>query len=168
MWVFDSDSFIWKLQWCGSSSRPAVRGPLRFNLHWADIGPDVVPKATPFPIFGICSQSALHRIAMNVAQLLDETLVAAHVVVVVALLPEGCVVSLLIMQFPGAQPKSSAIELLLQEPQLRFPKVASARAPASRHNHILESRRCAVSVLNFRQSCREPGRPADVADAGNN
>ena len=45
-------------------------------------------KAAPPPVFGTLAQSRLHRVAMNVVELLYKLRMIANVEIVVALLPE--------------------------------------------------------------------------------
>jgi len=47
-----------------------------------------MPEAAPWPVFGSLNEAALDRIAVNVAELLDEFGVCQDVEVVVAALPE--------------------------------------------------------------------------------
>lgn len=62
--------------------------PLRFNLHASRASCGVVEKAAPLPILRTRAQSAVHGIAVDVAQLFCELAVMADVEIVVALLPE--------------------------------------------------------------------------------
>jgi hypothetical protein len=50
-------------------------------------------KAAPRPVFGALAQSRLHRVAMNVVELLYELRMIANIEIVVALLPEMVSVS---------------------------------------------------------------------------
>src|SRR5271157_1448208 len=50
-------------------------------------------KTAPRPMFRFCDQPALHRIAVNVAQLLDALALRPHVEIVIASLPEVCPVT---------------------------------------------------------------------------
>jgi hypothetical protein len=53
----------------------------------------VMEKAAPRPVFGALAQSLLHRVPMNVVELLYKLLKIANVEIVVALLPEMVSVS---------------------------------------------------------------------------
>src|SRR5271157_3211799 len=50
-------------------------------------------KTAPRPMFRFCDQPALHRIAVNVAKLLDALALRPHVEIVIASLPEVCQVT---------------------------------------------------------------------------
>src|SRR5271157_4256384 len=63
-------------------------GPLGLDFH-SPLSPGcVVAEAAPFPILRLRAQPTLDRIAMDVAQLLNEFFMIAYVAVVIALLPE--------------------------------------------------------------------------------
>jgi hypothetical protein len=47
-----------------------------------------VAEAAPFPVLGSIAQSTLDRIAVNVAQFLDELWMIANVEIVITFLPE--------------------------------------------------------------------------------
>ena len=66
----------------------AERGPLRFDLDHAKLTGGVVPKARPRPVFRFLHESALDRIAMDVADHFGAGFLSVDIPVVVALLPE--------------------------------------------------------------------------------
>src|SRR5580658_5509249 len=66
----------------------AERRPLRFDLDYANLTGGVVPKARPWPVFWFLHESALDRIAMDVADHFGAGLLSVNITVVVALLPE--------------------------------------------------------------------------------
>ena len=68
---------------CASAS-----GPLRLNLDCSRFAGRVVTKAAPRPVLRFRYESALHRIAMKIAQLLSELAFTPDIEVVVTLLPE--------------------------------------------------------------------------------
>src|ERR1043166_6965805 len=63
-------------------------GPLGFNCNRSIAAGCVMDKAAARPVFGALAQSLLHRVPMNVVELLDKLRMIAHVEVVIALLPE--------------------------------------------------------------------------------
>jgi hypothetical protein len=63
--------------------------PLRFDLYWTLNARCVVIEAAPVPILRAFDQSSMHRVAMDVAQLLDTLGFAPDVEIVVAWFPEG-------------------------------------------------------------------------------
>src|ERR1700716_3782007 len=90
-----TQAWFW-LGW-GSSiagqSLPAARSrspcrPFRLDLDPSLTAGCVVAKTAPLPLFRTLAQPSLHRIAMNVTQLLDKLRVIANVEIVVPLLPE--------------------------------------------------------------------------------
>ena len=82
-------------------SQTAHGRPLRFNLHRATLGREVVWKTAPRPLLGPFAQTALDRVAMDVSEFLDKLLMIPHVAVVVTSLPEAQRSSLLLDK-PGA------------------------------------------------------------------
>ena len=58
---------------------PSPRRPLRLNFHHSSSARNVMPKTAPRPILRTPHQATLHRIAMNVTQLLDSPGVASHI-----------------------------------------------------------------------------------------
>ena len=67
---------------------PLPRGPLRLNFHHSLNSRKIVTEAAPSPLLRTRHQSSLHRIAMDVAQLLDSLGFAPNIEVVVSRLPE--------------------------------------------------------------------------------
>ena len=65
------------------------RGPLRFDLDHPFLPRGIVNKTTPFPVLWPLHQSALDRIAMHVAQLLDAFRFAPYGKIIVADLPKA-------------------------------------------------------------------------------
>jgi hypothetical protein len=64
------------------------RGPLRLNFHHSFHSRKIVPEAAPRPLLRTRHQSSPHRIAMDVAQLVDSLGFAPNIEVVVSRLPE--------------------------------------------------------------------------------
>src|SRR5579862_2104575 len=67
---------------------PLPRRPLRLDLHDSFNAGSVVSKAAPCPILRALHQASLHRIAMNVTQLLDALARAPHIEVVIPRQPQ--------------------------------------------------------------------------------
>lgn len=65
--------------------------PVRLDLDGADVSGEVVTKAGPEPVFRFRDQSASHRIAVYVFELLDGLLVVPHIEIEVTTLPESYV-----------------------------------------------------------------------------
>ncbi len=66
----------------------AVPCPFGFNLHCPFYAQQVVTEAGPLPALRLFHQTALYRVAVHVAQLLDMLSVGQHVEVMVTTLPE--------------------------------------------------------------------------------
>src|SRR6266542_829412 len=66
----------------------APRRPVRLDLNGPLFARSIVTKAAPRPVLRLGAQPACHRVAVNVAQLLDPLAFAPHIKVVIALLPE--------------------------------------------------------------------------------
>jgi hypothetical protein len=69
------------------SLAPSCR-PLALNLHSSFAPGCVLTKATPLPIFRALTQSALHRIPVDITKLLHKLTIVPDVEIVIALLPE--------------------------------------------------------------------------------
>jgi len=67
---------------------PGPRRPVRLDLDHTRPPRQVVPVAAPLPAFRILHQASPHRIPVDVPQLLYPLLLAPHVEVIVARLPE--------------------------------------------------------------------------------
>ncbi|PYX32706.1 MAG: hypothetical protein DMG77_02465 [Acidobacteria bacterium] len=84
--------------WTGESQRythplPFSCGPLGLDFDYTFDSGDIVAKAAPGPVFRVLDQSALHGIAVDVAQLFDALGFGPYVEVVVASLPKPLAVS---------------------------------------------------------------------------
>src|SRR5579863_3427660 len=66
----------------------SLRRPLRSDLYRPLCARQIVAEAAPGPVFWLVHQSTGHRVAMNIAQLLHEFLLAPHIEVVIPRLPE--------------------------------------------------------------------------------
>jgi hypothetical protein len=61
---------------------------LRLNLHHSHLAVSTVPKAAPLPLLRQLTQSALHRVAVHISQLLDPLVLREHVEVIEPRRPE--------------------------------------------------------------------------------
>ncbi len=89
-----SGAFCWRSHGgCqeNSCSLTSSCGPLGFNLDEALFPGRVVTEAAPGPVLGTRHQSAMHRIPMNVAKLLDELALTPDIEIVVARFPKRLV-----------------------------------------------------------------------------
>ena len=72
----------------GARLLSTIPGPLGFDLDAAGFTGKVVAEAAPRPVFWLLHQTALHGIAVHVAELFDVLAMGEGVEVVVAGLPE--------------------------------------------------------------------------------